>query len=382
MHKITERSDSLDVLRGMALLLVIFGHVLILYVLVPGPLDPSAGQGDGSSGAVFAATQAIYAFHMPLFFFISGVTHRKKGLHAAATGALALVFFAQVTHVFGLCLTYAVNGAALDPMAVLKSLGLLRNFSIGVTWFLVALAVIRLLFAGLIEGNRLSRGIVMALLAISFVVTFRSNITVFQVQTWWAGMIFYAAGQALSGRVIAYFSAKTQPPAAGWLAAAVTAAALILLAAANRGCFATPFALCGSDALQGRFMVRMIIGDYGFVPLFVAAAACGAAFLILLVRRLQGLPPRLHAGFVWLGRRTLPLLVLNGCFLLLANPWIKSLIADGYPGWQPWGLGLAVVAAHLAVLPLISPAVDWVERGTARAATALMARLWRRPAAL
>ena len=376
MAKASGRSDDLDVMRGMALLLVIYGHVLILYVLTP-----ALGR---QNGAVFAATQAIYAFHMPVFFFLSGITYRKKGLHSAVTGALALVFFAQITHVFGLGLTYAFNGVAVDPVAVLKSLGLLRNFSIGVTWFLVALAVIRLLYAGLIEGNRLVKGIAVALLVLSVIVTFRTNTTVFQVQTWWAGMIFYAAGHALSGRVLAYFSAKTQTQAAwaGWLAVGASGGGLILLAAANRGCFATPFAICGSDALQGRFMVRMIIGSYGFVPLFVAAAGVGCVFLILLVRRLQGLPPRLQAGFVWLGRRTLPLLVLNGCFLVVANPWIKTLAAADYPGWQPWVLGLAVVAAHLVVLPLISPAVDWVERGTARAATALTARLWTRLAPL
>lgn len=58
-YPLTKRNPLLDVLKGVAITLVIWGHVMQLMGVVPHPMDNYLWK-------------AIYMFHMPLFFFISG----------------------------------------------------------------------------------------------------------------------------------------------------------------------------------------------------------------------------------------------------------------------------------------------------------------------
>lgn len=52
-----ERVDYLDELRGFAILLVVLGHIYLPFTQL---------------GSLYPVAEAIYSFHMPLFFFISG----------------------------------------------------------------------------------------------------------------------------------------------------------------------------------------------------------------------------------------------------------------------------------------------------------------------
>ncbi|AOZ68812.1 hypothetical protein LPB142_05335 [Rhodobacter xanthinilyticus] len=64
MTTLTSRDLSLDIARGLGIVLVVFGHALRGLV--------SAGFVDDSGWSV-PVDYLIYTFHMPLFFVISGL---------------------------------------------------------------------------------------------------------------------------------------------------------------------------------------------------------------------------------------------------------------------------------------------------------------------
>ncbi len=58
-----QREDWIDVLKGLAIILVVLGHVL----------DGATGQSlFADDGWMVKLHEAIYIFHMPLFFLLSG----------------------------------------------------------------------------------------------------------------------------------------------------------------------------------------------------------------------------------------------------------------------------------------------------------------------
>jgi fucose 4-O-acetylase-like acetyltransferase len=61
-----DRQRWIDELRGVAIILVIVGHVI-------GGVDVSIGGGETN-----AIREALYAFHMPLFFMISGLVTKAN----------------------------------------------------------------------------------------------------------------------------------------------------------------------------------------------------------------------------------------------------------------------------------------------------------------
>lgn len=62
MH-MQKRNGAIDVAKGLGILLVIVGHVM------------SPVMGD--NGVLNRMYTLMYTFHMPLFFFLSGLTSRK-----------------------------------------------------------------------------------------------------------------------------------------------------------------------------------------------------------------------------------------------------------------------------------------------------------------
>ena len=85
-----KRLDYLDVAKGIGILLVILGHCQL--------------------GRIGRAHSLIYSFHMPLFFFISGVCFSNKYTFST----LAVKRFRQIilpTIYFSICLLYTSDAA-------------------------------------------------------------------------------------------------------------------------------------------------------------------------------------------------------------------------------------------------------------------------------
>ena len=134
-----ERILLLDYARIGAALLVVFGH---LY-------DPSPDE---------VLRTFIYQFHMPLFFFISGMLHRPKSMTSLARRLLwPVVVFYGFYHLLCYLLyhyglwegTYAVyqNGFTTFFCAVFADMGrcFVHSKGLGPSWFLIALFYVKVL---------------------------------------------------------------------------------------------------------------------------------------------------------------------------------------------------------------------------------------------
>lgn len=94
-----DRNEALDVLRGIGIILVVIGHAI--RGVYNADLFPN-------ETLFFAIDNAIYAFHMPLFFFLSGLVFAPKLLSplgpTISSSALRMVYPIFVW-------TYLFNGA-------------------------------------------------------------------------------------------------------------------------------------------------------------------------------------------------------------------------------------------------------------------------------
>ncbi|MBR5066229.1 MAG: acyltransferase family protein [Lachnospiraceae bacterium] len=130
-----ERVKWVDVLRGIAMFFVIFGHAFV-------------------SKDNFIRTY-IYSFHMPLFFLISGLTYKKSELKfkefffkKCKNLLLPYLFINIFVFIVKLILQYSLG---LYNVNLLKSPG---SFFIGLgkdlpciqSWFLISLFIVEILF--------------------------------------------------------------------------------------------------------------------------------------------------------------------------------------------------------------------------------------------
>lgn len=132
-----ERIDCLDIAKGIGMLLVVLGHA-----------DPPK-----------ALRYAIFAFHMPMFFMISGMVYRKKRRGAAsdllhllapyAASVAVILVFQLIRTRLGLANTYDSIGDLLKSAWFGSGTNHQGVKLIGEIWFLVALFWSRRLMDGL-----------------------------------------------------------------------------------------------------------------------------------------------------------------------------------------------------------------------------------------
>ncbi|WNJ89195.1 acyltransferase family protein [Bosea sp. 685] len=364
----------LDVARGLAMVIVLYGHALEIFFL---------RRPDGVFlHEAFVQYKVLASFVMPLFFLVSGAAAAKlpaKGWRNVVKTSLYLILLAYLVHMLGLI------GLAADALlggegnlleigrsgfeAMLKG----RNFSTIVVWFLVSLALVRLIAYAVF--SRFPRAIyaVIALAALaSLLVPVLPN--AFLMKSWFTGLVFFALGMALAGQL--------KRPA--WLAVLPLAPLLAWLALANRGCVFDPVRLCPPPNLPAEAVVWMHNGETGFLPLFYAAGLLGCALALALVQLLVRFTPRgggvtplfgvtsLLAG---IGRRSLDLLVINGFVLVFLQPELKAI---SLPEIEPWFfpvLLFVVVALHLALLRLLKRPLSALQRLASRGADLAVAGL-------
>ncbi|SFD42951.1 acyltransferase [Methylobacterium sp. 13MFTsu3.1M2] len=298
------RDLQLDAARGLAVLLVLSGHLLqpVFY----GPSGPEPGP-------ALAVWRVIYAFHMPFFFLLCGMVDRIKGeasLGEACRSALRLV---AVTLAFGtLALVPQALAGTLSPGGALGDALCGRDFGLGVLWFLVALGLVRVIDAAA-RAATFPGGYWIVLggaLALSWTCSARA-FPYWQVHALVGALPFYVAGLRLGPRA---FDVSALLGACGL-------AVLLLCAPRN--------------------FVHVATGQYGDPALFAVTAVAGSAFALAVAGRLRG-PPRAAAGL--LGRASFELYIVSGVFLLLAPHG---------PAWDRWD-GLVLLAAIGLPLHLIA----------------------------
>lgn len=321
-----KRIDWLDSARGIGIVLVVIGHTL------GGLIDSPIGAGLGTFRALFFA---IYTFHMPLFFLLSGlmVPHRlERGTGPFLRGLLPSVVWpyflwsvVQYTIIFAL--GSAVNTPVTDywPVVLAFPWSTYSQF-----WFLYALFWLHVL-AALVVPRYGAGGLLLLALALKVLAPVLLLPVVVRLVCNHA--LFYAIGTMLAPDGLARVAVERSIaeraglfPALGVLALAATFMALPQFGGE------VDFAAASSPVLSHiawRF------------PALGAAVTCTIACIGLgSLRRLAG-----NALLSALGQLTMPIFVLHVMFVAgtrialmrlahLDNPWVLAplLVLAGLAG--------------------------------------------------
>jgi peptidoglycan/LPS O-acetylase OafA/YrhL len=296
----SHRDTQLDAARGLAMLLVLYGHLLqpVFY-----------GPSGFAQGPSFTVWRVIYAFHMPFFFLLCGVVDRIRGfadLGESSLSALKLVLTALAFSFLAL-IPQTLNGSRSLASALLDNLcG--DGLGLGVLWFLIVLALLRVIYAAaLATASACGYWLLLAgVLALSWTCCAHAS-RFWQLQALFGTLPFYVAGRRV-GRGVFDLSA----------AVGLCGLALLLL------CAPTNFA-------------HIATGQYGDPVLFAGAAVAGCGFMLTLAGHLRGLPCRIAAVT---GRMSFDLYIVSGVVLL---------VLPRRPDWDSWA---CLVLLAIVGLPL------------------------------
>lgn len=264
----------LDHARGIGIALVVLGHA-IGGLQARGILAP-----DGPAGL---AVDWIYAFHMPLFFFLSGLLAEdaaEVGLGAVVANKLRTIAWPYLLWSFLQTSLHHLAGGLARQEAHLADLLLLPVAPVMEFWFLHALFLVALLYA-------LAR---------------RCGVRIDAF--FWASVgLFAAARFGIGSWGPAYAVARHLP----YFALGVAVGPFLLEAADGRGSArgaGRAAAMLGLIVLAG-----VVAGLHDSAWLGPAIAAAGIAAAILAAHRTAALPRA--AGLAVLGERSLPIFVAH-----------------------------------------------------------------------
>lgn len=94
------RDKKLDAIKMFLIVLVVFGHIPLLEGLIP------IGQPQGYDALTLHTVHGIYAFHMPLFVFLSGLFSRKKSFQEQWNSSKKLLRLFIVFQIVDLALSH------------------------------------------------------------------------------------------------------------------------------------------------------------------------------------------------------------------------------------------------------------------------------------
>ncbi len=187
---IRHRIDHLDAAKGIGMILVVLGHFVCI--------------GSGSIVSV-----VVYSFHMPLFFFLSGVfaDTKRNGIayftHKVKTLLLPYMGFVAFGAIVTLIIPVYRKGFSFDGFGNNLLTASFRCFHMGPIWFVLSLFWISLLFfaAYHLIFKRAPMWISVLFLALVAVgatkVVDYSVFSYFQFKTALMGFVFYSVGYFL-----------------------------------------------------------------------------------------------------------------------------------------------------------------------------------------
>ncbi|WPB57440.1 acyltransferase family protein [Xylophilus sp. GOD-11R] len=319
----------MDIAKGLAMLLVLYGHGLGVFV------------GGANREFVFEQLKIIYAFHMPVFFMLSGMVFTARRWAETLRRALSLLLTAYIVHL--LCWVYgaAMHEGPVNWAGLIRPLLELRQFWSVIVWFLAALALVQTVYFAAITAGRWGRIVIIGLVVAAFVWAQGRRSNVFELSALLPGLVFYGLGHALAHAGVLWRVGRRHGAVIAGLALAT-----VWLAGLNGGCAGDAAGTC--DNLPGAFIVLMIAGQYGFLPLFLAAALAGSALVLGLARLIELHHAWSAAALAWVGRRSLQLLVINGLLIFFLHPVLEPAWQDAGRWWTEVG-ALGLVAGQLLV---------------------------------
>jgi fucose 4-O-acetylase-like acetyltransferase len=318
--KLNTRIEWLDSLKGLAIILVVWGHLNI-------PIK---------------AETIIYSFHMPLFFFVSGYLFKqnnrtlKEYVHRKISGLLVpYVFFALISIPFGIYLDI-VNGAGFSPLRILIHFFFI-NGSVGWNapiWFLIVLFIIEVVYF-VISSYKINRTIfVIFSFALGYIFALSQVRYPLGLHLISWGLVFYYLGNMAREKLIIEKLTQTIPK---------TVMFLIPLAAIN-----IFFGLIMNEK------VSMYINQLGDYLYFYVAAIAGILFMCFLMKQIPS-----YRILNFFGKNTLLVLAIHYLALRLYQLFDESIF--GYPYMDHNSYFISIL---LTVVTLIScvPIVYFVNK--------------------
>lgn len=188
------RNKAIDIARGIGILLVIYGHTVeIGFIARP----------DGKFiKEAFEQWQFIYSFHMPLFYFISGMSAsvtKHKDKNKLWNSVCHLLILAASIHIISFIPSILATAAGLPASHFtpwsLQSL-LVGNGLVPISiWFLVSLATVQICFYAFYYGNIFSKSSVAIICMVSLALEQDWPVqNYFQIKSLLPGLIFFLAG--------------------------------------------------------------------------------------------------------------------------------------------------------------------------------------------
>ena len=192
--EISARIPWIDNLKFFCLFLVVYGHI-------------------GTS----SVHTLIYGFHMPMFFFLSGMLHKDKSICNACQRLLVpYILFNFLYLLVESPWLYRMNGNTEFLLAEIEGIIYPRTNPIDFpTWFLLSLFEIKVILR-LLHNNVKLTGLLSCVTFMLFILSHRKLVAPLFLQNTIIGMVFYCIGAT------ANMSIKKTLDRVGWKLAAIS----------------------------------------------------------------------------------------------------------------------------------------------------------------
>ena len=308
------REPWIDVARGIAILLVVLGHSI---GVLEDPLN-----------------RFILSFHMPLFFFISGLTAKSQGreyfktFYNKARGILIpQVTLAMIWIIFGVL----IEGKALSTKYIIGNL-----FS----WFLVVLFYTSTIFlvlqqAGIVDGKSQKRRLInLGTLIILVAMTQLCKLHTFaHIETIPAALFFYLSGYYIRPKLdkARYQISEVNKAIISWYDAWV---------------FAVPVVVICS---YWNSPIKMYANEYGNLPFFFATAIGGIWTIVRIAQCLSD-----NKGLAWFGKNSVIIYIFHPVMLKalhgIGKLLIPKLVGKNYEYPAHWHYFMIVIVLLIPVV--------------------------------
>ena len=306
MLEVKGRDQRLDVAKGLLIVLVVLGHLL-------------EGTNAWSATTVRLPLTIIFAFHMPAFAFLTGITGTPKNLARRVGPLVVLLALFQVLY-FGVTRVLK-PGAEFEWDAPFWMLW----FLLAMIWWLLLTPIIAKFPRASVVGAGILAVAATAAPWIGYPLSLGRAIVF---------LPFYAVGFVYGKRILNWCMAAPGLLKGVTVAGGILAVMLVYFAHLEHGWFYGSLSAESLDADPGRGLVirsgLLLVASLGIM-----------AFLMLV-------PQRESSGMAMVGRHTLPVFLLHGFFVLAAENYLPGILADNNI------LALALVFVLTAVTVLLT----------------------------
>ena len=335
------RSVFLDVLKAVAITLVVVGHAMQF-----GSGAHCFIYSDFFDNVVF---KTIYSFHMPLFMLISGYLFRSSvQRHSPRENFVSRFTSLLVPIMLWSIIPYIIRIVSGDERSVFLIVRAYFTTCIGNFWFLWAVFYCSLI---VLAVNRFCHDNVLVYIIIAVVMLFTPDLNRLQLYKFMYGYFVVGYMWAKSGKRVT--NANTFKLVAAFLVMLVIYAGMFRLFGRDCYIYTTGFSLLGKDMLRqfGIDVFRFVIGIVGScVVILFAAILAHAAKRVNIFGVVCG---KLAGIFGEVGKNTLGIYLVS---TLIFTYIIKPL------AWGLYGIDYLMVVIQTAAVMIVSLAAIWLIR--------------------